>query len=184
MSEPGSIGNMPIRSSRMRFEPARVASGLSPRRSCPQPPALKLRQDRLGAVHVSDRVGSRFSRRCRAPPRGDGPICASQGHTAEAGASMSIARVETPSASSSSSSPGRRAAASASVAPQFRIGRRRRSRAWYSVPAPIAAPAASQAASPSLELPHVSLHLVVGDRLGHVHIPRVERETDPPTECH
>ena len=39
---------------------------------------------------------------------------------------MSIARVETPSASSSNSSPASRAPASESVAPQVRIGERRK----------------------------------------------------------
>ena len=61
-----------------------------------------------------------------APPRGAGPICAIQGQTADAGASMSTARVETPSASSSNSSPASRAPASESVAPHVRIGERRK----------------------------------------------------------
>ena len=54
-----------------------------------------------------------------------------EGETADArelDARIVIARVATPSASSSSSSPGRRAAASAAVAPQFRIGSRSRRR--------------------------------------------------------
>ena len=56
---------------------------------------------------------------------------------------MSIARVETPSASSSSSSPGSRDVASDSVAPHVRTARR--SRARYMAPAPTARVAASQA---------------------------------------
>jgi hypothetical protein len=84
---------------------------------------LELGENAVDAVHVEAEqvvdpvvgVGAAARRGSHLP---------SHGQTAAAGASIVIARVETPSASWSSSSPGRREEASSVVAPQVRIGRR------------------------------------------------------------
>ena len=99
----------------------RSACGSCRSRACRRPEDADSRAAPGRRCACRVRAGSRSSRRCRRRRGANGPICAIQGQTADAAASIVIARVATPSASSSSSSPGRRALTSASVAPQFRM---------------------------------------------------------------